>query len=233
MPDLNPHNLKHKNFLAILLIASAVLLLYSVSLGHNFLFDEDSIILFNRYIQHFKLFPEIFTHGYFAMEEKSDVVWNVYYRPLTSLSFAWDYHWWKLNPLGYNITNTLLHILVSALLFLLIQKAIKHDVAAFMATLLYSVHTLHTEAVTYIASRGDVLAAVFMLLAMHAYWRDKLKTALLCYGLALFSKESSLLLPLYLIALDLSVIRSSWLSLAKKMAPYIVLAIIFSVFRKN
>ena len=94
---------------AFFFIFSSLLVLYSVSLGHNFLFDEENIILYNRFIQHWSLLPEIFRHGYFPFEETSSEIWNIYYRPLTSITFAIDYFFWRANPLGYNLVNLLLH----------------------------------------------------------------------------------------------------------------------------
>jgi len=224
--------LRYPFFIGSFLLCAVIAILYSVSWGHNFLFDEENIILYNRFIKHAALFPEIFKHGYFPFEEKSDTVWNVYYRPLTSLTFALDYHFWKANPLGYNLVNTFLHSGVSLLLFGVARKALENDWAAFFAALLYSVHTAHTEAVTYIASRGDLLGASFLLLALLAYWHRRDRAALFFYLLGLFAKESVLLLPAYLAVLDFSFVKNDPKTVLKRISPFLAAAFLFLVFRK-
>ncbi len=219
------------SFLYLFLILASLVLLYSVSLGHNFLFDEENIILHNRFIKDMALWPEVFRHGYFPFEEKSDEVWNIYYRPLTSLTFAFDYSLWKTNPLGYNLTNLALHALVSGLLFFLLRALLKNEPAAFLATLLCAIHTCHTEAVTYIASRGDLLGAFFVLIAIHLYRRGRWRWALFAYFLGLFSKESVLLLPVYLLLLEVSFGFDSPKNTVKRLSPFLCVAALFIVFR--
>ena len=85
---------------------------------------------------------------------------------------------------------------------------LNHDLAALLSVLVYSVHTIHTEAVTYIASRGDLLGAVFILLTLLAFWNRHWKSALVFYGLGLFCKESVLLTPAYLLVLEMSFMKT-------------------------
>ncbi len=213
-------------------IAAVILILYSVAFGHNFLFDEENIILRNPYIRSLSLIPELFKHGYFYFEGRSAQDWAQYYRPLASLTFAIDHFFWKYNPLGYNLTNTFLHVLASILLFFFLLKVFKNQLVAFLCALLYSVHPLHTEAVTYVASRGDLLGGSLMLAAFLSYWEKRTGLAVLWYASALFCKENSLLLPLYLFLLDISFIKSDWKGLFRKLFPFCVIAVLFIVFRK-
>ena len=209
-----------------------IFVLYSVAFGHNFLFDEENIILRNPLIRSLSLVPQLFTHGYFFFEGRPVTDWAQYYRPLTSLTFALDYQFWKLNPLGYNLTNTFLHCLVSVLFFLILLKMIRNTTAAFLAALLFSVHTLHTEAVTYIASRGDLLGAALILGALYCYWGRYAKMSLFFYALALFAKESAILLPLYLLALNVCFMKSPRKVLIRDLIPFVCVAALFFIFRK-
>ncbi len=223
--------LEHPFFLGSLVIGAVVFALYSVSLGHNFLFDEENIILRNPLIRSLSLVPELFRHGYFYFEGRA-ADWTQYYRPLTSLTFALDHALWKFDPFGYNLTNVFLHIAVSVLLFFLLNRSLGRKLPAFLAALLWSAHTIHTEAVTYTASRGDLLGALLMLAVLLLYWEKRTVTALAVYGLALFAKESSLLLPLYLVALEASLLRGSWRRSTGRLAPFFAAAALFFVFRK-
>jgi len=237
---------------AFFFIFSSLLILYSVSLGHNFLFDEENIILHNRFIQHGSLLSEIFRHGYFPLEGTSSELWHIYYRPLTSLTFAVDYFFWKANPFGYNLTNVLLHGWIGMLFFIFLRKMLNHDLATLLSVLLYTVHTIHTEAVTYIASRGDLLGAIFILLTLLAFRNRHLKRALVFYGLGLFCKESVLLTPAYLLILEMSftktrprvssrgtsaeavdgLVAARPKEILKRLAPFAATAVLFLVFRK-
>ena len=219
-------------FLGSLLIFSAVLILYSASFGHNFFFDEENIIVRNPWIRSLALIPELFRHGYFYFEGKVVSDWSEYYRPLTSLTFALDYQFWKLDPFGYNLTNALLHAAVCILLFWLLDVLLKNRTAAFFSSFLFSVHALHTEAVTYIASRGDLLGALLILACLLSYAARRLAAAVGFYALALFAKESTILLPIFVALMDFCFVRSSRRLLLKRMALFVLTAVSFIVFRK-
>ncbi|OIO37946.1 MAG: hypothetical protein AUJ72_03515 [Candidatus Omnitrophica bacterium CG1_02_46_14] len=222
----------HYPFLTGSFVLSIVIyLLYSVAFGHNFFFDEENIILKNPLIRDLSQFAEIFKQPYFY-EGLPKIFWQQYYRPLTTLTFAVDYRLWNVNPFGYNLTNTLLQCGVCVLLFKLLSMMLKDTLAAFLSVLVFSVHTIHTEAVTYIASRGDVLGGLLILGACFLYWRSKILWALLAHTLALFAKESAILLPLYLLTLDRAFIKSDWRRLLRKLLPFILITVLFLAFRK-
>ncbi|HTL71459.1 MAG TPA: hypothetical protein VL404_09235, partial [Candidatus Eisenbacteria bacterium] len=162
----HPVRFRHPRAVGAFVLTAAVLCLYSVSLGHNFLFDEDDIILLNPMMRDLSRLPQFFLSGFFQQGKGIGVIWEQYYRPLTAITFALDYSVWKVNPLGYNLTNTLLHAAVAVLLFQFLIKVFKDPFIAFVPAFLYAVHTLHTEAVTYIASRGDLLGGLFTLAAL-------------------------------------------------------------------
>ncbi|MGH7198300.1 MAG: hypothetical protein ACREH5_06130 [Candidatus Omnitrophota bacterium] len=224
--------ISHPPFLfGALILGALILSLYSVSLGHNFLFDEENIILRNPLIRSLSLIPELFMNGYFYFEGRS-ADWQQYYRPLTSATFAIDHFFWKFNPFGYNLTNVFLHILVSALFFALLSRAFGAGWPAFLTALVWSVHTIHTEAVTYTASRGDLLGALLMLAVFLLYWHGRSGMALAVFGLALFAKESLMLLPLYLVALEISFVRSGWKKSSGNIIAFFIVAVFFFVFRR-
>ena len=78
-----------------------------------------------------------------------------------------------------------------------------------LATLLFAMHPMNTEAVTWIAGRKSVMALFWMLLSFHAFlnWqrnsvvqRKYLYLSLLCYVLACFSKTAVVFFPMLLMA---------------------------------
>lgn len=97
------------------------------------------------------------------------------YQPVRVLSYAIDYHFWKLNPLGYHITNILFYILTCLMVFFTLRALSSHlrkDTpsdshfrTAFFGSLLFAAHPVHVEAVTWLAARKEVLQGFFFFLA--------------------------------------------------------------------
>ncbi len=197
--------------------------LYANTLHNDFVWDDAALIVDNRYLKEEINIPLFFTPCYWNRlhtfpEEGA-------YRPLRTLSFALDYHFWQLNPYGYHLTNLLLHIgnvlLVYWLLFLLSGSNRHTDFQIsgagqsllpglpFLTALFFAAHPVHTEAVTYIKNRGDLLCCLFFLLSFGLFLKMVGQTTrgrkrLFHLGifsgflLALFSKEMALTLPLIL-----------------------------------
>ncbi|MCK5850429.1 MAG: hypothetical protein KAH23_05890, partial [Kiritimatiellae bacterium] len=223
----------HPRLLSLLALAACVFCIYSVSVGHNFLFDEKSIIENNPYIKNLSLVPQLLNQGFFHYDGVPEFSWEHRYRPLTSLTFAADYAFWGLNPMGFNLTNTTLHLLVCVVLFMLLFKAFKSSAVAFLATLFYAVHPIHVEAITYIASRSDPLGTLLMLSAMWCYWNSRFKAGLLFYALGLFAKENIIFLPAYLLLMDICLMKRTWRHMFFGLAPYIAVATVFIALRAS
>jgi len=62
------------------------------------------------------------------------------YRPLTVLTFRWNYAWHDLDPVGYHLVNVLLHGAVTLLYFNVCQKFVKSGSVSLVAAALFAVH---------------------------------------------------------------------------------------------
>jgi hypothetical protein len=136
-----------------------------------------------------------------------------------------DYFTWHVQPLGYQLTNLLLHALISFAVTLLMWRLTRAKGAAALAGILFAVMSIHPEAVADIPSRGHELVALMMALAMVFYTRLPSRTALLwggiCFVLALLSVETALTLPLLFGAYDLIYQRAEgWRGMVKRQAPF-------------
>lgn len=125
------------------------------------------------------------------------------YRPVRFLSLAIDHLFWGVEPMGYHLTNWLLHGLNVLLVLALVFRLTKSHFGAVCAALLWGLHPVHTDCVTYVAGRRDLLVAFFVILGL-LVWPKKRGTHLAlvrilltvcCLGLAFFSKESGVVLP--------------------------------------
>lgn len=196
----------YKNIILIVVILGVII--YANSFGNSFVWDDTSLIVKNDLIRNWRYIPEIFTsHLYHSKCAHSN-----FYRPVLSLSFLFDYSIWKLNPFGYHLTNTLLHIFNAILIYFLISSISNNKKMASITSLLFVVHPIHTEAVTYISGRADPLATLFFLLSIllfikHAHYVKIGKIYLYAgsvaaFILAVLAKETALILPLILILYD-------------------------------
>jgi len=103
------------------------------------------------------------------------------YQPVRVLSYAIDYHFWKLNPVGYHIHSILLHAFASIFLYLGLLRIIpgirgmeqaEHEIiqyAAFFTALVFAVHPLSVEAVTWLSGRKYVLLAFFSFCSLYFF----------------------------------------------------------------
>ncbi|CAI8032112.1 Protein O-mannosyl-transferase TMTC3, partial [Geodia barretti] len=93
------------------------------------------------------------------------------YRPLTVATFRLNYMLHELEPLGYHLVNVLLHSAVVYLYVLLCGVVFSEVWPALIAGLLFAVHPIHTEAVTGLVGRAELLSAIFFIGSLLAYNR--------------------------------------------------------------
>lgn len=140
-----------------------------------------------------------------------------YYRPMLLVSLILDAQIGGLNPVIYHLHNVLLHMAASCLVFaFLVRFGAGRRVSLFFA-LAFAVHPALAQAVSWIPGRNDVLAAVFTLasfLCLFAYEkRERLAAAaghLAFFALALFTKESAVMIPVLSALYLVFVARKSW-----------------------
>jgi len=179
------------------LITLLIALVYGNTLNHGFVWDDTDIIVNNPLLESLGNIPRFF----FA--EDKVVVATGYYRPMTYISFALDRAIWGLNPVGFNITNLVLHILVVLLFYAVIKTLFTKPHLAFVAAVIFALHPLAGETVNFHAGgRNTLLSACFALLALLYYIQEKQVRSVACFTCAIFSKEFALLLPLVFLFYD-------------------------------
>ncbi|MEW6076180.1 MAG: tetratricopeptide repeat protein [Thermodesulfobacteriota bacterium] len=206
-----------QNRLAIAFLLALCLGVFFNTFSNAFVWDDLSLIPGDRYIKTLRHIPLFFTPRYWSdLQPYSDLA--VVYRPVRTITFAIDYFFWGLNPAGYHFTNLLLHAANVLLIFYLITvigrsagDALPQNNARgpwlmglpFLTAALFAVHPVHTESVTYVKNRSDLLALLFFLAAWLLFIRTgapvrrltRLAGSLLCFVLAVLSKEVALTLP--------------------------------------
>ena len=165
-------------FIAILLVA-----VYSSTLTNRFVWDDLDVIVKNRLLESFTNLPKLFFY-----EDRTGDGLTGYYRPVTYISFLIDRSIWGLNPVGFNITNIILHIVAVLLFYRVLFALFKKDQMALVAALLFALHPVAVESVNFHAGgRNTLLSACFSLLALFLYINKRWVPAVFSFTLAIFS----------------------------------------------
>lgn len=183
-------------WLAIAVLIVLGLSLYAFNLKNPLFWDDDDWIINNPAVHSLSWsnIKFIFSHDTLAgIGLKSN-----YYRPFLFLTFLGNYVLSGTNPVSYHLVSNLIHIANAVLIFHLLDVWLKKRRAALIASLLFLVHPLQTEAVAYISGRGDPLSVLFMLLALTAFLKNKPFWAYGAAVLAILSRETAFLFPFYL-----------------------------------
>lgn len=228
---------------AIYLIIAVAFLTYANSLMNEFYGDDNILIVNNTFYCSLKNIAKIFSSDfimqYTDIDAASSVGKNsfsgfVAYRPVTALTFFTDALLWKDDPMGYHLTNIVLHALVSVLIFIFVGSIAGGENLALLTALLFAAHPINAEAVNSIGFRSDLLAALFFLLTFIAFIRQhnctgtvkKIWTGLsyISFALGLFSKESAAPMLGLLILYDICFLSNGkwWECLKRKRAQYAV-----------
>jgi len=195
-----------KSILIIIIIAICLSSYFNTLFAH-FVWDDNIFIIGNPYMHSFKFLPQFFLQEFWKVGIETTNIG--YYRPLLAVSCMLDYTIWRDKPFGYHLTNLIFHILVSILVFLFVQMLSKNRLISFSSALLFSVHPIHTESVSFISGRVDVLPLAFLLLSLILFLKyvsnNKLILYLLslfCFFISLLFKEMAVTLPLIVLVMD-------------------------------
>src|SRR5881296_383150 len=151
-----------------------------------------------------------------------------HYIPLTWMTLGLDYLLWGMNPVGYHLTNLLLHAANAVVFFFVVRRLLTralsspsergHALAlsAGFASLVFAIHPLRVESVAWATERRDVLSGLFYLLTILMYLRAREREergrgwywlSVAVFVLALLSKSMVVNLPIVLLILDVYPLR--------------------------
>jgi tetratricopeptide (TPR) repeat protein len=174
-----------------IILALLTAAVYLNTLGNGFVWDDWQIIVENPLLKGVRNIPRLLLSEDTFPGERTG-----YYRPVTYVSFLIDRMLWGGAPLGYHLTNLLLHLATVVTFFLLLLRFGAGRACAFCAAALFAVHPVNSETVNFLAGgRNTLLSALFTLLTFYFFLARRRTISIACYGLAVFSKEFALLLP--------------------------------------
>ncbi|XP_044748046.1 protein O-mannosyl-transferase Tmtc3 [Coccinella septempunctata] len=182
-----------KHVLSGVIILTCLLCYYN-SCYCGFVFDDISAIKDNRDLRPHSPLINIFFNDFWGTPMHKEQS-HKSYRPLCVLTFRWNYMLWQLEPMGYHLVNMLLHSVVCVMYFRMCSMFLP-ELSSFVAAMLFSVHPIHTEAVTGVVGRAETLSSVFFLAAFLLYSkasRRKNQTAWKYLLISMFSMAIAML----------------------------------------
>jgi tetratricopeptide (TPR) repeat protein len=234
----NAH-LRFARILSVGLLAVVAGGIYLNSLGNTFTNWDDSMIYGNSQVRSlaWENVRKIFTPAKGAT-----------YQPIRVLSYAIDYHFWKLDPMGFHLTNIFFYILTCIMVFLtlrslsahLLDKASSdsHERVALFGGLLFATHPVHVEAVTWLSARKEVLQGFFFFLGFYLYLKAREKSGtnkifylslvLFAILLAILSKPSAVVFPAIIVLYEITRKQERLMTFLKKHWAFLGLSVILS-----
>lgn len=238
------------NLFFSLLTTFLILLAYSNSFSNSYHFDDFHVLEKNPYIKDSGNFLKFFAAPYMGSGLYPD---TRSYRPLVTASFAFNYTLGGLHVFGYHLVNWVLHTLCAILVYFITlfflgrqgketgSNEMEKRVTAFFAALIFGVHPVQTESVTYICGRSSALTAFFFLSAFWAYIEygrrgvhPYLILSSLAYALALMVKETAITFPVILILFNLFFpLARPWKHRFLSLGPYFILTAAYLLLRMH
>jgi len=145
--------------LLLVLLGIALFVAYIPAIQAGFIWDDDDYVQENLVLR---------------SDDGLRIMWTdptsiPQWYPLVHTTFWLEFRLWKLNPLGYHVTNILIHFASSVLLiFVLRRLAVR---AALMVAAVFALHPVMVESVAWITERKNVLSLLCYLGALLCYLR--------------------------------------------------------------
>jgi tetratricopeptide (TPR) repeat protein len=233
--------LNRKVWFIYLILPIFIVGIYLNSFKNDFVnWDDPGLILKNKRIQSldFENVKEMFTPRKFST-----------FQPLRMFSYAIDYSIWKLNPMGYRITNILFYILTCMTVFFTLRvlsaslregkQPDSHFRVGLFGALLFAAHPVHVEAVTWLAARKEVLQGFFFFFAFYLYLKGRegegrrrvsyFSFAIFSVLLATLSKPSAVVFPGVIILYEIARRKEGLIKMLKRHWIFLGLCLAVSV----
>lgn len=232
----------YKRFFHFGLLIVIVFICYSNTFQHSWHFDDTPAIVKNPSIHIQNLsWEELKKASYYSTKGSGE-----YSRPVAALTFALNYLYSGSDTTSYHVVNICIHIATAFFVYLVFFQTVElyttrygksvsesvgnHDIA-LLGSVLWAIHPIQTQAITYIVQRQASLAGMFYMLAMYCYIRGRLSIhipaqvltillAAIFWLLGVGAKQNAILLPLALIGYEVAFFRVSYVMLVKKKRLY-------------
>ncbi|MEI7661771.1 MAG: tetratricopeptide repeat protein [Bacteroidota bacterium] len=223
------------NYYAGIVVALFAFCIYFNSISNDYALDDSAAITDHKYVQQgFRGIPKLMTLDFWYSTGRA----LGYYRPLSLITYAIEFQFFGLSPHISHLVNVLLFALLVFILFLLMSRVFNGYNLLFplLTALIFAAHPIHTEIVSNIKGRDEILSLLNILLLLYFAIRYSdtgkrtwLVSGMAAFYLALLSKESAItgiaLVPLVLYYSG----TKSIVNLAKAALPYLLVIVFFFI----
>jgi len=235
----------HEIVLVSVLICT-IFLVYSNTLNAPFVFDDGPNIQNNPHIRlnHFTL-KGMIRAGFKSYSSN---------RPIANISFALNYYFQKYHVVGFHVVNILIHAMTALFFYLLVRLTLNlpsvryenkyAEWIPFFVALIWAVHPIQTQSVTYIVQRMNSMAVLFYILSLYLYTRARIAESKCRKGvfiagctvaglLSVGSKEIAFTLPMFIFLYEwyfFQELRWSWVKRHSYTMMGLLILILLIVF---
>lgn len=221
-------------FWHLLVIAALCFAVYANALSGAFVWDDEIQVVKNPDIRSLSNLPKAFTSPAWSFANAGGANQSNFFRPLQTVAYTLSYAMGELSTTPYHVFNLLFHIAASVFVYLIAMELAIPAGAALLAAALFSVHPIHTEAVTWIAATPDVACGAFGFASIWAFLKSNqgedrgwlIASAALFFA-ALLAKEMAIPLPAVLFLLMLRSGSRKW----AVFVPYVAAGVLYLALR--
>ena len=178
-------NLRKEKIIALIAAFAISFLLYGNSLGGDFVADDKLVILQNPLLTgHLSDLSKIFVSPYYYGQAHAGL-----YRPLTIVSYNFN-KFFNNGSFGFHLLNIILNALNGFMVFLLVSKIINKRIA-YMAMALFMFLPIHSETVSSIVGRAELISFLFSSVSLFFVLNKKYALASIALLAGLLSKETA------------------------------------------
>jgi Flp pilus assembly protein TadD len=182
------------------------LLVYLRCVGNGFVYDDNEMIVFNRYIGDWAMVWRSLVNDSWWFRNPFKLPQSAYYRPLQDVWLAANYHLFGFAPPGWHLAIVAVHLIAVCLVFQIARELTDSRWTPIIAATLFGVLPIHAQAVVWPTAIPLPMSALFELAAFLFFirrQRDRRATKILAplfYAMALLSHESAVVFPLIVVA---------------------------------
>ena len=178
----------YKNtYCVLILLFILVIAIYGRTLWGDFVFDDRGIVEHYNSLSNPLEIKEIFGMPYWTQDAGL-------YRPFTLYTYSLNYFFLGTSSFGFHFINLILYWLICSSLFIFIKRLFNSKVFAFISALIFLVLPIHTEVVSNIIGRAEIMALLFSLFLLIEFTRKEISSWRVCLWLflAISSKETAI-----------------------------------------
>ncbi|MDH3727859.1 MAG: hypothetical protein OER77_10045, partial [Myxococcales bacterium] len=188
----------------LILLWAVTVAVFGIGLRGEFVWDDFSLIVNNTTLRDPRLLGELLTTGFWNISSSKSELSSTYaqvYRPVTTLALFVQQQLFGLDARGFHLVSLLLHLMIVALVFSLLQERLGESrddwLGALAGAALFAIHPSRAESVAWISASTELWMASFVF-GGYTVWVKRPDSVVLpsvLFALALFAKETAIVIP--------------------------------------